>query len=529
MTAAIGAGAAHADALLADARLPDAPVASALSAADPRVPGAPLHEEVLNLPGDPARPVTLQVTFYKPSGPGPFPLAVINHGATNASANNRGDRYRFTVSAYYFLSRGYAVALPMMRGFAGSGGSILHLGCDVARVARANANDIRAVTEAVSRRPDIDRTRIVVAGQSFGGWNTLGLGAAPPAGVRGLILFNAAIRTSDCAAQDDSMTAAAGRLGAEATLPSLWFYGDNDTVMPAATWHNVFDRYARAGFDRYARAGFDRYARAGFDRSARAGGRAELVAIGAFGKDSHQFLSAPGSLPLWAPKVDAFLSRIGLPGTPVDPEYLPYPAPPPSGWAKLTDVAAVPFLRDEGRALYQRFLSRPDPRAFVLAPNGSASEASAGYDPLGLALRRCARGAAQCRPYAVNGDVVWTGPRPEHPGEDPPRVVERTVRMNVVTPLGGFFAVNLDCSSRGLPKVSIAEAPAHGTTVVGPREQHPSFPPGSPYASCDTAMVPAVGVTYTPVQNYSGGDRLTIEEITVDGKREVFRVELKVN
>ena len=101
--------------------------------------------------------------------------------------------------------------------------------------------------------------------------------------------------------------------------------------------------------------------------------------------------------------------------------------------------------------------------------------------------------------------------------------------MNVVTPLGGLFAVNLDCSSRGLPKVSIAEAPAHGTAVVGPREQHPSFPPGSPYASCDTAMVPAVGVTYTPVQNYSGGDRLTIEEITVDCKREVFRVELKVN
>jgi dienelactone hydrolase len=474
------------------------------AADDSRLPGGPLHEEVLNLPGDPARPVTLQVTFFKPSGAGPFPLAVMNHGATAASANNRGDRYRFTVSAYYFLSRGYAVALPMMRGFAGSGGSILHLGCDLEQVARANASDIRAVTEALGRRPDIDRTRIIVAGQSFGGWNTLGLGAAPPAGVRGLIAFNAAIRASDCATQDGSMAVAAGWLGGEATLPSLWFYGENDTVMPPATWRAVLDRYKKAG------------------------GHAELVAIGAYGKDSHQFLSFPDSLPLWAPKLDAFLRRIGLPGEPIDPEYLPHPAPPPTGWAKLTDVAAVPFLNNDGRALYQRFLNRPGPRAFVLAPNGAASVANGGYDPLGYALRHCAQGSALCRPYAVDDDVVWSGPKPEHPGEDPPRVVQKTVRMNVASSLGGFFAVNPDCSSKGLPMVSISEAPTHGTVVVGPRAQHPAFPPGNPYATCNAAMVPAIGLTYTPVPDYSGGDRLTIEETTVDGKHEVFRIELQV-
>lgn len=108
------------------------------------------------------------------------------------------------------------------------------------------------------------------------------------------------------------------------------------------------------------------------------------------------------------------------------------------------------------------------------------------------------------------------------------RVIEVTVRKNVTTPLGGFFAVNPDYSSRGLPRVSIARAPAHGIAVVGPRPRHPEFPPGHPYAACDAALVPAVGVSYTPVQDYSGGDQLTIEEITVDGKREVFRIELKV-
>src|SRR5437764_890399 len=39
-----------------------------------------LHERVLGLPGDPAYPVTLQVTLMLPDGAGPFPLAVLNHG-----------------------------------------------------------------------------------------------------------------------------------------------------------------------------------------------------------------------------------------------------------------------------------------------------------------------------------------------------------------------------------------------------------------------------------------------------------------
>jgi len=281
---------------------------------DSRLPSAPLHEEVLSMGGDPARPVALQVTLFTPAGPGSFPLAVMNHGATSISAANRGERYRFTISAYYFLSRGYAVALPMMRGFAGSGGALVRAGCDLAAVAQSNARDMRAVIEALALRPEVDRTRIVVAGQSFGAWNTLGLGASPPAGVRGLVSFNAAIRVSNCPAQDSSMAAAAGQLGARASLPSLWFYGDNDSVMPVATWRAVFGQYSRA--------------------NGWAGGQAELVAFGAFGSDSHDVLSSPDSLPLWAPRVDAFLARIGMPSTPVYPDYLPHAAPPATRMAQ---------------------------------------------------------------------------------------------------------------------------------------------------------------------------------------------------
>ena len=107
------------------------------------------------LAGDSERPVTLEVTLLTPYGQGPFPLAVMNHGATAASANNRGERYRLSLAGFYFLSRGYAVALPMMRGFAESGGELLQEGCDLASAAELNGRDIRAVIQTISLQQNI--------------------------------------------------------------------------------------------------------------------------------------------------------------------------------------------------------------------------------------------------------------------------------------------------------------------------------------------------------------------------------------
>jgi poly(3-hydroxybutyrate) depolymerase len=132
---------------------------------DTRLPDAPINERVINVEGDPSRPVSLEVTLFTPPGPGPFPLAVLNHGADKVSATNRGPRYRYTFSADYFLSRGYAVALPMARGFAESGGTLFVHRCDLDQVGLANARDLRAVMAAISHEPSIDANRIVVAGR----------------------------------------------------------------------------------------------------------------------------------------------------------------------------------------------------------------------------------------------------------------------------------------------------------------------------------------------------------------------------
>jgi dienelactone hydrolase len=368
-----------------------APGRRAAAAEDPSaLPPVPLHEQVLALPGDPARPVTLQVTLFTPDGPGPFPLAVLNHGANGTGHPATEPRYRTTFSAFYFLSRGYAVALPMMRGFAGSGGRVVPHGCDEAAAGIANARDIAAVIDDLAARPEIDRTRIVVSGQSYGGWNTLALGTLGHPGLRGLVNFEGGMRESDCREQDASLIAAAGAFGARTTLPSLWFYGDNDKVFPPATWRGMYARYTAAG------------------------GRAELVAYGRFMDDAHQFLSHAESMPIWVPRLDAFLARLGLPSREVAPAYMPTPIPPPTHFAAIDDAASIPYLSAAARAAYGGFLARRFTRAFVIAPNGIAVATNGGFDPIARALALCRDHAVGCALYAVDDRVVWTGtPRPD--------------------------------------------------------------------------------------------------------------------
>ena len=56
----------------------------------------------------------LETTIFKPSGKGPFPLVVINHG--KAPGNPRFQtRNRAIVATREFVRRGYVVMLPMAK------------------------------------------------------------------------------------------------------------------------------------------------------------------------------------------------------------------------------------------------------------------------------------------------------------------------------------------------------------------------------------------------------------------------------
>lgn len=344
-------------------------------------PSAPLNERILTVPVDSSPLVRLKVTVYMPSRGGPFPLALINHGASHDPAN--APRIADNFIPYYFLSRGYAVAMPMMRGYAGSEGTMRPHGCDLVATGMDAARDIRKVLDYVKQQPGVDASRIVMVGKSMGGWNTLVFGAQSPPDVKGLVSFAGGLKESDCHEPDASLINGAGQLGAHTKLHSIWFFGDNDQTFATSTWRGMFRQYAAAGAP------------------------AELVDYGVFQKDAHAMTASAAGLPLWVKKADAFLTGIGMPGREVNPEYLPNQAYTTSAYADLNDVSALPYLDAKQReTLYRGFLAAPLPRAIAIGTT-DAVWSSGGFDAAATAMQHCSERTHYCQLYAVDTKVVW--------------------------------------------------------------------------------------------------------------------------
>jgi dienelactone hydrolase len=330
----------------------------------------------------------LETTLYKPDGDGPFPIVLINHGKAPGDPRFQA-RYRPAIAARYFLQRGYAVVVPMRQGFSKSTGSYIGVQCNVASNGRLQAEDVKAVLDYVVAQPWADRERILVVGQSHGGLTTLAFGTLNYPGVKGLVNFAGGLRYDNCVGWKEALMGAAGSYARETRVPSLWFYGDNDSFFEPYVFRGMHEKYTAAG------------------------GQARLVAFGTFGSDAHGMFGARAGARIWQPEVKKFLAAVGMPhevqpggerfgGTP------PLPVPPASGFAALAEEGKLPHVRDTGRAGYKAFLEKELPRAFAIAPNGSWGWAAGGDDPLRRALNNCNRtGKGECRPYAVDDDVVW--------------------------------------------------------------------------------------------------------------------------
>lgn len=334
--------------------------------------------------------IELETTFYRPDGDGPFPVVIINHGKAPGDARFQG-RYRPAPAARYFLQRGYAVVVPMRQGFSKSGGSYIGGGCNVESNGRVQAEDVKAALDHVMAQPWADRERILVVGQSHGGWTTLAFGAQNYPGVKGLVNFAGGLRQENCPNWKAALAGGAVSYARETRLPSLWFYGDNDSFFDVETFRPMFEQYTAAG------------------------GKASLVAFGTFGADSHSMFGARAGARIWQPEVTKFLGDIGMPAA--VQAHAKYgnvnamPVPPRTDFAAVDDEAKLPHVRDTGRAGYKTYLTKMLPRAFALAPNGSWGWGEQGDDPPKRALDNCNRnGKGECRLYSVDDFVVWTAP-----------------------------------------------------------------------------------------------------------------------
>jgi dienelactone hydrolase len=232
---------------------------------------------------------TLQVTLFSPPGDGPFPVAVINHG--KAAGDPRWQaRARYLLPAQALVERGFLVVLPMRQGFARSTGTYIDAGCNVESNGRVQAEDVSAVLDHIATLPEADTRRTLVLGQSHGGLTTLAFGTVGRPGVLGLVNFAGGLRNTGCVAWEGGLARAVAAYGRETSVPSLWFYGDNDSFFSRATWEAMHAAYVGAG------------------------GRATLVAFGTFtAGDAHGLFGSRAGQPIWLPAFDRFAAGLGLP------------------------------------------------------------------------------------------------------------------------------------------------------------------------------------------------------------------------
>jgi dienelactone hydrolase len=376
-----------------NARIPVRKFAAALLASLALLPGVAIEQElqldyrinerIVLVPAGAHHGARLETTVFRPNGPGPFPLIIINHGK-DAGRTSAQPRDRFYYMAHAFVERGYAVMVPMRQGFANSTGRYRDHGCDMKANGYTQAEDIADTLDYARSQAWIDADHIVVAGQSYGGLATMALGTEELAGVRGLINFAGGLRDdSNGCGWRSALVSAFADYGSRNKIPSLWMYGENDSLF---------------GPDLVTRM------HAAFEQ---AGGRAQLVEYAPFKRDSHGMLASRDGQKVWLDDTMKFLDRVGMPTKVVNKVPLP-PLPQPTNFAVTEDVDAVPFLSENGRRAYREYLTKMTPRAFAVSASGSWCWAEEGEDPEARALATCsAKSDKPCRLYSVDTHVVW--------------------------------------------------------------------------------------------------------------------------
>lgn len=332
---------------------------------------------------------TIPVTVFRPQGPGPFPLLVLNHGRAGSPLERAKPlRFRYEQQARYFVGKGFVVAVPTRVGYGQAQQDDFDPefsgGCrqpQIAPMSRAASDQVLAVVDQAHQWPGVDASRWWVAGQSVGGLTSVAVVLRAPQGLQGGINFSGGTGGNPkdrpgqpCGALQ--ITRHWQSQAAHAKVPMLWIYWQNDKYWGAdipMQWHQAYIE---------------------------GGGQAEWIQLGPIEGDGH--LGFARDMDRWTPLLDRFLARWGItrPALP--------PIPEAEGFAMIDELERVPVPTQQRRDLYSRFLASPSPRAFAIGPSGQAGYASGDW-AVGRALGFCqARTGVTCRLYAVDDRVVWS-------------------------------------------------------------------------------------------------------------------------
>jgi dienelactone hydrolase len=199
-------------------------------------------------PAGAADPITLQATLYPLSQPGRHPAIIFNHGSTGNGRISAAYVLRALNEALTFQQLGFVVVVPMRKGRGSSCGNFVEEqpGISAGAQLAAAVEDLDATVEYLRAQAYIDPARIVVAGQSRGGFLAVVYAGLHPEKIAGVINFSGGWwgeRAPD-AEFNFSQLSMAGR---KAHVPMLWLYAAHDSFYSLAFSDQMFARYRASG------------------------------------------------------------------------------------------------------------------------------------------------------------------------------------------------------------------------------------------------------------------------------------------
>ncbi|WP_338510318.1 alpha/beta hydrolase family protein [Burkholderia gladioli] len=261
-----------------------------------------LHETIVKIPvsergllGVHTRDIV--ATTYMPDGPGPFPLIVLSHGSPPDPRDRpKVGRYRQLPQIRAFIRLGFAVIVPIRRGYGATGGadeedagSCQHP--DYMAAGKQAALDVLTALTYAQALPQVDREHVVLVGQSAGGFASLAAASYAPRGVVAVVNFSGGrggnpTKHPGIPCDPKQMADTIAHFATTTRAPVLWHYVQNDKYFVpevVATWFTAFQA---------------------------AGGQGQMIIEPPFGKNGHGMFVVKDAMPIWLPHFERFVAPL---------------------------------------------------------------------------------------------------------------------------------------------------------------------------------------------------------------------------
>jgi dienelactone hydrolase len=178
---------------------------------------------------------------------------LLNHGSSGGDSKQEVPQ---TEQAKFFTDRGYVVLVPMRRGRGTSGGKSLEseekscdpkswqVGLDAAY------EDVSAAITYAFSLPDVEPSKLVLAGESRGGFLSVAYAAqgSRRKNVVGVINFVGGwVAQAEDNCPIDFNVVAYRKYGSQTRIPELWLYGDHDRFYSTSSIKSYPVAYTKGG------------------------------------------------------------------------------------------------------------------------------------------------------------------------------------------------------------------------------------------------------------------------------------------